>query len=84
MTGLTVANQFAKLASLYADEGNTIAASRNLRAAQKAYEEFLRFLPKAKLTASQRAQVAADLPRLKDSLETLGSRLKIDLGQPDA
>jgi hypothetical protein len=83
MTGLKVGLQFAKLASLYADEGNTVAACRNLRAAQTAYEEFLRFLRKAKLTASQRDQVATDLPRLKDSLETLGSRLKIDLTQPD-
>ena len=72
MQGLKVGLQFAKLASLYADEGNTIAASRNLRAAQKAYEEFLRFLPKAKLTASQRDQVARDLPRLKDMLDNSG------------
>jgi hypothetical protein len=84
MTGLKVGLQFAKLASLYADEGNTVAASRNLRAAQTAYEEFLRFLPKAKLTPSQREQVARDLPRLKDSLETLGSRLKSNLAQPDS
>jgi hypothetical protein len=83
MTGLKVGIQFAKLASLYADEGNTIAASRNLRAAQTAYEEFLRFLPAAKLTASQREQVARDLPQLKEILETLGSRLKIGLAQPD-
>jgi hypothetical protein len=82
MTGLKMGLQFAKLASLYADEGNTVAVCRNLREAQEAYEEFLRFLPKAKLTASQREQVATDLPRLKDSLETLGSRLKIDLAQP--
>jgi hypothetical protein len=82
MTGLKVGIQFANLASLYADEGNTIAASRNLRAAQKAYEEFLRFLPTAKLTASQREQVARDLPQLKDSLDTLRNRLKIDLAQP--
>ena len=82
MQGLKVGLQFAKLASLYADEGNTVAARRNLRAAQTAYEEFLRFLPKAKLTASQREQVEKDLPRLKDSLDALGSRLKID--QPDA
>jgi len=40
MTGLKVGLQFAKLASLYADEGNTVAACRNLRAAQTAYEEF--------------------------------------------
>jgi hypothetical protein len=83
MTGLKVGLQFARLASLYADEGNTVAAARNLREAQTAYEEFLRFLPKAKLTPSQREQVAKDLPRLKDSLETLASRLKIDLPQPD-
>ena len=81
--GLKVGLQFVNLASLYADEGNTVAASRNLRAAQKAYEEFLRFLPTAKLTASQREQVATDLPRLKASLEKLGSRLKIDLSQSD-
>jgi hypothetical protein len=83
MTGLKLGLQFAKLASLYADEGNAVAASRNLRAAQTAYEEFLKFLPKAKLTASQRDQVARDLPRLKDSLQTLASRLKSDLSQPD-
>ena len=83
MTGLKVGLQFLKLASPYVDEANTVAACRNLRAAQTAYEEFLRFLPKAKLTASQRDQVATDLPRLKDTLETLGSRFKIDLPQPD-
>jgi hypothetical protein len=83
MTGLKVGLQFAKLASLYADEGNTVAARRNLREAQTAYEDLLRFLPKAKLTAAQRDQIATDLPRLKDSLETLGSRLKIDLPAPD-
>ena len=76
MTGLKVGLQFAKLASLYADEGNTVAARRNLREAQTAYEEFLRFLPKAKLTAAQREQVATELPRLKDSLEILKSRLE--------
>ena len=83
MTGLKMGLQFAKLASLYADEGSTVAACRNLRAAQTAYEEFLRFLPKAKLTAAQREQVATDLPRLKDSLDKLRSRLKID-PDPDA
>ena len=83
MTGLKLGLQFADLAVLYADEGNMVAASRNLRAAQKAYEEFLRFLPKAKRTASQREQVATDPPRLKVSFETLGFRLIIDLAQPD-
>jgi hypothetical protein len=83
MTGLKIGLQFAKLASLYADEGNIVAACRTFREAQEAYEEFLRFLRKAKLTASQREQVARDLPSLKDSLETLSSRLKIDLPQPD-
>ena len=82
--GLKVGIQFANLASLYADDGNSIAASRNLRAAQKAYEEFLRFLPTAKPTASQREQVSRDLPQLKDSLAILRNRLKIDLAQADA
>jgi hypothetical protein len=81
MTELEVGLQFAKLASVYADEGNTVAACRNLREAQEAYEEFLRFLRKTKLTAPQREQVATDLPRLKDQLDTLRSRLKIDLPQ---
>ena len=81
MTGLAVAHQFAKLAAQYADEGNTVAASRNLRSAQTAYEDFLKFLRTAKLTASQREQVASDLPQLKDQLDTLRSRLKIDLPQ---
>lgn len=81
MKGLEIGLQFANLASVYADEGNTAAACRNLREAQEAYDEFLRFLRTATLKASQREQVASDLPRLKDQLDTLRSRLKIDLPQ---
>jgi hypothetical protein len=81
MQGLKVGLAFAKLASVYADEGNTLRAHRTLREAQEAYDEFLRFLPKAKLTLSQREEVARGLPRLKDSLDNLRSRLKIDPAQ---
>ena len=82
MTGLKLGQQFADLAVLYADEGNMVAANRNLRAAQNSYESFLKFLARAKLTAAQRAQVEKDLPRLKESLDTLGFRLKIRPSQP--
>ena len=81
MTGLKLGLQFADLAALYADEGKIVAASRNLRSAQDSYESFLKFLASAKLTAAQRKQVEKDLPRLKESLDTLGFRLKIDTGQ---
>ena len=82
MTGLKLGLQFADLAVLYADEGNMVAANRNLRAAQNSYESFLKFLAKAKLTEAQRKQVEKDLPRLKESLDTLGFRLKIHPSQP--
>ena len=78
MIGLKVGMEFAKLASLYADEGNMVAAQRNLEAAQKAYKALLRFLAKANLTPSQRERIDRDLPRFKDSLETLATRMKID------
>ena len=76
MTGLKLGQQFVKLASRYADEGNTVAARRNLDSAQEAYKGFLRFLSKATLTASQREQVEKDLPRLKESLDILRSRIR--------
>ena len=81
MTGLKLGLQFADLAVRYLDEGNIVAASRNFRTAQNSYETFLKFLAKAKLTEAQRQQVEKDLPRLKESLDTLGFRLKIDPGQ---
>jgi len=80
VTGLKLGLQFADLAVLYANEGNMVAASRNLRAAQNSYESFVKFLAKAKLTAAQRKQVEKDLPRLKESLDNLGFRLKIGPG----
>ena len=83
MHGLKVGMEFAKLASLYADEGNMPAAQRNLEAAQKAYEALLRFLPKAKLTPSQRERVERDLSGFKESLDTLASRMKIDPAPDD-
>ena len=78
MIGLKVAMQFVKLATRYADEGNTEAATRNFRAAQNSYQDFLKFLRNATLTPSQREQVEKDRTQVKSNLDVLKTRLKTD------
>ena len=78
LTELKLGLAFVELASRYRKERNMIAARRNFASAQEAYKAFLRFLAKATLTAPQREQVERDSLRLKESLDILRSRIKIE------